>query len=83
VDVLASALKHGVSADDIQHALSFALTVEEVDEDPIRYLVLGPDFQGNFLELVVADRPNGPCEIHAMTMREQYRALLPKTGDER
>ena len=62
----------------MQHVLNNALVIEEVADDPIRYLVLGPDRSGNLLELVVMDRPQGPAVIHAMTMREQYRHLLPK-----
>jgi len=82
VEVFISALKHGVAADDILHCLKFALAVDEVDEDPIRYLILGPDRVGNLLELIVVDRPNGPCVIHAMPMREQYKKLLDKRGDQ-
>jgi hypothetical protein len=78
VEVLASALRHGVDPEDIQHALAHALTVDEVGEDPLRYLVLGPDRAGNPLELVVLDRPNGPAVIHAMSMRPKYRRLLPR-----
>jgi hypothetical protein len=77
VGVLASALRHGVDPEDIQHALAHALTVDEVGENPLRYLVLGPDRAGNLLELVVLDRPNGPAVIHAMSMRPKYRRLLP------
>jgi hypothetical protein len=77
VEVLASALRHGVDPEDIQHALAHALAVDEVGEDPLRYLVLGPDRAGNLLELVVLDRPNGPALIHAMSMRPTYRRLLP------
>jgi hypothetical protein len=50
--------------------------VEEIADDPVRYLVLGPDRAGNLLELVVLDRPQGPAVIHAMAMRPQYRRLL-------
>ena len=75
--MLASALRHGVDPEDIQHALAHALAVDEVGEDPLRYLVLGPDRAGNPLELVVLDRPNGPAVIHAMSMRPKYRRLLP------
>jgi hypothetical protein len=46
-------------------------------EDPVRYLVLGPDRAGNLLELVILDRPQGPAVIHAMKMRSKYRHLLP------
>ncbi|HXW80695.1 MAG TPA: hypothetical protein VEJ84_14425 [Acidimicrobiales bacterium] len=51
--------------------------VEEVAEGPVRYRILGPDRSGNFLELLVMDRPQGPAVIHAMPMRARYRRLLP------
>jgi hypothetical protein len=78
VDVLPSAFRHGTSGEDIQHALRNAQVVEQVAEDPDRYLVLGPDRAGRFLELIVLDRPSGPAVIHAMEMRQQYRALLKR-----
>jgi hypothetical protein len=46
-------------------------------EDPLRFLVLGPDRAWNLLELVILDRPHGPAVIHAMKMRPKYRRLLP------
>ena len=64
--------------EDILHAINHAITVDEVGDDPVRWLVLGPDRAGNLLELVVMDRPAGPAVIHAMPMRSQYRRLLPK-----
>ena len=78
MEVLRSALRHGVPGEDILHAVNHAITVEEVGDDPVRWLVLGPDRAGNLLELVVMDRPAGPAVIHAMPMRTQYRRLLPK-----
>jgi hypothetical protein len=62
----------------MEHAIRHALVVDEVGDDPVRYLVLGPDRAGNLLELVVLDRPHGPAVIHAMPMRPQYQRLLPK-----
>ena len=76
MDVLQSARRHGVEEEDIQHAVRHAVAVEEVAEDPTRYLLLGPDRAGNVLELVVMDRPQGPAVIHAMPMRKQYERLL-------
>jgi len=61
----------------MDHALRNAIVVEEVAENPIRYLVLGPDRSANLLELIVMDRPQGPAIIHAMAMSERYRSLLP------
>jgi hypothetical protein len=78
VEILHSAFRHDIQAEDMQHVLNNASAIEEVADDPIRYLVLGPDRSGNLLELVVMDRPQGPAIIHAMPMTEQYRRLLPK-----
>ena len=78
MEVLRSALRHGVGPEDIQHVLRNALVVEEIEEDPTRYLVLGADRAGKLLELVVMDRPQGPAVMHAMEMRAKYRTLLPK-----
>ncbi len=77
MEVLRSAFRHGIDDEDIQHAIEQALVIEEVAENPVRYLLLGPDRAGNLLELVVLDRPQGPAVIHAMKMREKYRRLLP------
>ena len=77
MEVLSSARRHHVEDEDIEHGLKHALLVEEIGEDPTRYLVLGPDRAGNLLELVVLDRPQGPAFIHAMPMRTKYRRLLP------
>lgn len=76
MEVLRSASRHGVVDKDMQHALDNALFVEEIGEDPVRYLILGPDRAGNLLELVVLDRPQGPAVMHAMAMRAKYRRLL-------
>ncbi len=78
MEVLRSALRHGIPGEDIRHAIDNAVAVDEVADDPVRWLVLGPDRAGNLLELVVMDRPAGPAVIHAMPMRTAYRRLLPK-----
>lgn len=36
----ASARKHGVADDDIRHAVDHALVIEDIGEDPDRWLVL-------------------------------------------
>jgi hypothetical protein len=49
----------GISArsgrEEIEHAVRNAVVVEEIAEDPIRYLVLGPDPAGRLLEHIVMD----------------------------
>ena len=71
-------MRHGIAGEDIRHAIDNAVAVEEVGDDPVRWLVLGPDRAGNLPGLVVMDRPAGPAVIHAMPMRAAYRWLLPK-----
>lgn len=78
MEVLRSGFRHGVEDQDIQHALRNAMLVEDIADDPARYLVLGPDRAGNMLELVVLDRPRGPAVIHAMPMRAKYLPYLPR-----
>lgn len=80
MEILRSAFRHGTPAEDIHHALRTSLVVEEIGEDPTRFLVLGADRAGRLLELVVLDRPQGPAVIHAMAMRAKYQGLLPKGG---
>lgn len=77
MEILPSSYRHGIEDEEIQHCVVNALVIEEVAEDPVRYLVLGPDHAGNLLELIVLDRPQGPAVIHAMKMRPKYRHLLP------
>lgn len=53
MEVGPSALRHGVEEPDTLHAIRHAMVVEEVGEDPSRFLILGVDTSGNFLEVVV------------------------------
>jgi hypothetical protein len=78
VAVLRSALRHGIRSEDIHHAVINAVAVDEVGDDPARWLVLGPDWAGNLPGLVCRTAPAGPAVIHAMPMRAACRRLLPK-----
>jgi hypothetical protein len=40
-------MRHGIPGEDIRHAIDNAVAVEEVGDDPVRWLVLGPDRAGN------------------------------------
>lgn len=74
-----SALKHGISAEDVIQAATWPLWVEELDEDsPARQLRLGFDTKGRLLETVVLVFDSGnELAIHAMTARRQILDLLP------
>ena len=74
-----SALKHGVTAEDAIYAATWALWVEDLDQDnPSRQLRLGFDTRGILLETVVLLFDGGSeLVIHAMRARPQYIELLP------
>jgi len=76
-DVHPTALKHGIAAADVRHALRHALRVQE--EDDRRRLYLGSARNGELLEVVTVLRPDlSEVAIHAMTMRPKYSNLLPR-----
>jgi hypothetical protein len=77
VEVHPSAGRHGVADDDIRHAVDNAVAVEDADDDPERWLVIGPDKAANLLEVIVMLTAEGnTIAIHAMPMRPKYRRLF-------
>jgi hypothetical protein len=68
--------RHGVNDLDIQHAVEHPLAIEDIGEDPDRWLVIAPDRAGNLLELVVLVDQRGEIVIDAMALRLKYRRLL-------
>jgi hypothetical protein len=79
VEIHDSAHRHDVAEADMLHAVEHSLVVDDLGEDPDRWLVLGPDTAGNLLELVVLVSTEGDeIIIHAMPMRPKYRRLLER-----
>lgn len=74
-----SALKHGIFEKDAVCAATWALWVEDLDdESPSRQLRLGFDKRGRLLETVVLVFDSGnELVIHAMKARPQMLDLLP------
>jgi hypothetical protein len=53
------------------------VVVDDIGEDPDRWLVIGPDRAANLLEVVVLVTSEGDeVIIHAMPFRSVYRKLL-------
>jgi len=79
VKVHKSALKHGIAEDDARYAATWALWVEDLDEEnPFRQLRLGFDTSGRLLETIVLIFDSGnELVIHAMKARPQMLDLLP------
>ena len=77
MEIHPSARRHGVDVDEILHAVANAVVVDDLGEDPDRWLVIGPDSAGNLLEIVVLIASTADeIVIHAMPMRAKYRKLL-------
>lgn len=76
MEILPTARRHGVADDDILHAVEHSTVVDDLGEDPDRWLVIGPDRAGNLLEVVVLVTKGDELIIHAMPLRAVYRRLL-------
>ncbi|MFA4840245.1 MAG: toxin [Agrococcus sp.] len=74
-----AALKHGIEPEDAIQAATWALWIEDLDEEsPGRQLRLGFDHRGRLLETVVLVFDSGnELIIHAMKARPQMLDLLP------
>ncbi|MCB1007040.1 MAG: hypothetical protein R2699_18490 [Acidimicrobiales bacterium] len=76
-----SARKHGVSDEDIVHAIDHALVIEAYEDD-VRLLYVGPDSAANLLEVVtVVDQGDDELVIHTMRMQAKYEPLLRGLGE--
>ena len=59
------------------HAVEHSIVVDDLGQDPDRWLVIGPDRAANLLEIVVLVSVEGDeLIIHAMPLRAVYRKLL-------
>ena len=79
MEIHAAARRHGVLDDDMLHAVDHSIAVEDLGDDPDRWLVVGPDRSANLLEVIVlvtAERTE--LIIHAMALRTFYRRLLER-----
>lgn len=79
MNIHASARKHRIPEQDIRYAATWAVWVEDLDENnPSRQLRLGFDTHGRLLEMVVLVFDSGnELVIHAMEARHQMLDLLP------
>ena len=68
--VAPSARKHGIRDDDMIHAFSNPISVEELDEGFTMFV--GADPATNLLEIGVVDTSDGPIIVHAMSARPKY-----------
>jgi hypothetical protein len=77
MEIADSARKHGVSDDDMRHAMALAVRVVRQGSTE-RVLVIGPDRVGALLEIEVLDPDTEPVIIHAMPLRSKFYRFLEK-----
>lgn len=77
MEIHPSALNHGIADEDILHAVDYSMVVDDLGEDPDRWIVIGPDRAAHLLEIIVLVTAEGDqLIIHAMPLRALYRKLL-------
>ncbi len=64
-----SARKYGIADASMLHAVRNMLIVNELDDFTI---IIGPDVNGNLIEVGIANKRNGKTIIHAMKARKKY-----------
>ena len=83
VEIHTSAGRHKVEDVDINHALSLALVIVDLepDADPPKVLCVGPDRSGNLIEVIWLELADERIlVIHAMALRATFSDLLPRGG---
>ena len=78
METTASARKHGVSIEDMEHAIRNHLHAFTRDEDGFT-MYLGPSTTGELLEVGIATRGEEARIVHAMAARPEFlpRRLRP------
>lgn len=82
VEIHSCARRHGVGDADIEHAVSNAIVIVDLDADadPPRVLCIGPDRAGNLLEVIWIELADERAlVIHAMGLRPLFFGLLPES----
>ena len=84
LEILPSARKHGISDDDIRHAITNAIAAIKHLEQSDFTMLIGPDRAVGLIEVGVLETDDQDCVIHAMPARQKYLAMIePDRGDPR
>ena len=80
MEVHPAAREHGVTDEDILHAITHAIELVDLepDADPPKVLAIGPDVAANLLEIIWLELDDDrDLVIHAMALRPIFFSLLP------
>jgi hypothetical protein len=83
VEVRPSAHKHGISDDNIRHAINNAIAAITRPEQPDFTMLIGPDTSARLLEVGVIETEDQDYVIHAMAARSKYLTMIdPPRGEQ-
>lgn len=82
MEILPSARKHGVSDDDIRHAIESATGWITQPDQPDFTMLIGPDRRAALIEVGILEAGEQDFVIHAMTARIRYLKMIdsPRGG---
>jgi len=77
-----SAFKHGISEDDIRHAVRCRLYEKPLNpNNDDKFLIIGYDRNLNLLEIIYRDVDQNTINVfHAMKCRKTYKAFIRPKG---
>jgi hypothetical protein len=82
VEIRPSARKHGISDDDVRHAIDNAIAAITRPEQPEFTMLIGPDTNARLLEVGIIETDDQDYVIHAMSARDKYLSMIdPSKGD--
>ena len=76
MEILPSAYKHNVEEVDINHAYENCIEWVQMNDDPLRFMLVGPDHSGNLLELIELVIDDSEFVYHAMPLRRSTEKEL-------
>ena len=75
LEIHPSARKLGITDEDIEHAVTYAIAIDDTHDDARLYI--GPAHNAALLEVLTIPAIEGSeLAVHAMRMRPKYRGLL-------
>ncbi len=84
VEILDSAGKHGISDDDIRHAINNAIASITRPDQPEFTMIIGPSSRSALIEVGILETDDQDYVIHAMAARDKYLKMIdPQRGDAR
>ena len=79
VEIHKSARRHDIDDLDMLHAVTNSIAVDDLGEDPDRWLVVGPNRAGHLLEIVVLVTKRGNSDDHSRNATSTHLPQAART----